>query len=132
MTLNLVYLVIAAALLVRLQEVNNFFLINNIGRTFLKSVGCVYLLVTLSFSLWGSYINKCYLNDILVKVHEASKNSVDTILEFDPPVTMKSNIWFYGSGIHLIPLPITDDESQEFNKTFSYYYGIKGIKIRKE
>lgn len=130
--LNLVYLVIAAALLVRLQEVNNFFLINNIGRAFLKSVGCVYLLVTLSFSLWGSYINKCYLNDILVKVHEASKNSVDTILEFDPPVTMKSNIWFYGSGIHLIPLPITDDESQEFNKTFSYYYGIKGIKIRKE
>lgn len=130
--LNLVYLVIAAALLVRLQEVNKFFLINNIGRTFLKSVGCVYLLVTLSFSLWGSYINRCHLNDILVKVHEASKNSLDTILEFDPPVTMKSNIWFYGSGIHLIPLPITDDESQEFNKTFSYYYGIKGIKIRKE
>ena len=130
--LNLVYLIIAAALLFRLQEVNKFYVVNNLGRVFLKSVACVYLTVTLSFSLWGSYINKCYLNDILVKVHEASNHSIDAVLEFKPPLTMKSAKWFYGSGNHLAPLPISSDESNEFNKTFSCYYGIKGIKISKE
>jgi len=28
-------------------------------------------------------------------------------------------------------LPISEDENYEINKTFSYYYGIKGIKIVK-
>ena len=130
--LSLVYLIIATSLLVRLQEVNNFFFLNYISRLFLKSIGCVYLIVTMSFSLWGSYINSCYFNDILVKVHEASNNSTGTVLEFKPPLTVKNDKWFYGSGAHLIPLPISNDESHEFNKAFSYFYGIKGIKISKE
>lgn len=130
--LNLVFLIIAAALLVRMQEVNEFFFIKNLGATFLKSVGCVYLIVTMSFSLWGSYINSCHLKDILAEVHKASNNSTGTILVVKPSLTMEDNIWFYGSGMHLVPLPISQDESHEFNKAFSYFYGIKGIKIGKE
>lgn len=130
--LSLVYLVIAASLLVRLQEINHVFLINDYSRFFLKATGCVYLIVTLSFSLWGGYINSNYLNDILVQVHKDSKNSTGAVLEFEPPVTVKKDKWFYGSGAHLVPLPISNDESHEFNKAFSYFYGIKGIKIRKE
>ena len=128
--LNLVFLIISAALLFRLQELNDYFFVDNHGAFFLKSVGCLYLVVTMSFSLWGSYINRCYLNDILVQVREASTNSIDTFLEFKPPVTMQNDMWFYGSGIHLVPLPVSTDESHEFNKAFSYFYGIKGIKIR--
>ena len=128
--LNLVYLIIAAALLFRLQEVNNFYVINNHGSLFLKSVAFVYLAVTLSFTLWGGYINKCCLNDVLAKVHK--NDFTGDILEVKPPLTMKDDIWFYGSGTHLIPLPVSEDESNESNKVFSYFYGIKGIKISKE
>ena len=128
--LNLVFLIISAALLFRLQELNDYFFVDNHGALFLKSVGCLYLVVTMSFSLWGCYINRCYLNDILVQVREASNNSTGTFLEFKPPVTMQNDMWFYGSGIHLVPLPVSTDESHEFNKAFSYFYGIKGIKIR--
>lgn len=130
--LNLVFLIIAAALLVRLQEVNKFFFIKNLGTVFLKSVGCVYLVVTMSFSLWGSYINNCHLNDILAKVHKVSSNFTDTILIVKPSLTMEDDMWLYGSGMHLVPLPISQDESHEFNRAFSYFYGIKGIKIRRE
>lgn len=130
--LNLVYLVVASAMLLRLQEVNKIFFVRNYGTIFLKSVGCLYLIITVSFSLWGSYINKCHLDDILVKVHEASNRSSDAVLEFPPPPTMKSDMWFYGSGFHLVPLPISQNESHQFNKTFSYYYGIKGIRLSKE
>lgn len=130
--LSLVYLIIAASLLVRLQELNKFYLINKFSRLFLQSVGYIYLIVTMCFSLWGSYINRCCLNDILVKVREASNYSTGTTLEVKPPVTMKNDKWFYGSGNHLVPLPISTDESHEFNKAFSYFYGIKGIKVGKE
>ena len=130
--LNLVFLTLAGAMLVRLQEVNKLFFIKNLGATFLKTVGSVYLIITMSFSLWGSYINSCHLNNILEKVHEASNNSTDTVLKFRSPLTMENDKWLYGSGMHLVPLPISQDESHEFNRAFSYFYGIKGIKISKE
>lgn len=130
--LNLVYLIIAAALLFRLQEVNNYFFVKNLGAFFLKSVGCLYLIITISFSLWGSYINQCHLHELLVKVHERSRNLTNTVLEIPPPLTMKNNMWRLGSGFHLIPFPVSEDESHEFNKSFSYFYGIKGIKMSKE
>ena len=82
--------------------------------------------------MWGSYINKCHLDAILIKVNEAHNNSVNTVLEFPPPVTMQDNMWLIGSGNHLVPLPVSGDENHEYNKSFSHYYGIKGIKIRKE
>ena len=85
----------------------------------------------MAFSLWGGYINKCHLDDILILVNEAHNNSLNAVLEFPPPVTMQDNMWLFGSGIHLVSFPISEDEKNEFNKSFSYYYGIKGIKIRK-
>ena len=115
-----------------LLKLNKLFFIKNLGATFLKTVGSVYLIITISFSLWGSYINSCYLNNILEKVHEASNNSTDTVLKFRSPLTMENDKWLYGSGMHLVPLPISQDESHEFNRAFSYFYGIKGIKISKE
>ena len=129
--LNLVYLIIASTLLFRIQEVNNHYFVNGFGKLFLKVIGCIYLIITIAFSLWGNYINKCYLDDMLIKINEAHNNSVNAILEFPPPLTMamKDSIWLRALGIYLAPVPVTREETHEFNKVFSYYYGIKGIKI---
>ncbi len=131
--LNLTYLIIASALLFRLQEINNCFFIYDFGKKFLRTVGCIYLITTMFYSLWGGYINKCHLDDILVKINAARDSSVNAVLEFPPPLTMQEDRhkWLYRSGFHLIPFPVTRDESFEINKSFSYYYGIKGIKISK-
>ena len=129
--LNLVYLIIASALLFRLQEVNGVYVIDDRGKSFLKFVGYAYLTVTIFFSIWGNYINYNHLQNILVSVKEAAKQSPETVLEVSPSLTSQNDIWLYGSGFHLVPLPVQEDENYEINKTFSYYYGIKGIKIVK-
>ena len=129
--LNLVYLIIASAFLFRLQEVNGVYVIDDRGKSFLRLVGGAYLIITIFFSIWGNYINYNHLQNILVSVKEASMQSANTILEVSPPLTSQNGIWFFGSGFHLVPLPIIENENYEINKTFSYYYGIKGIKIVK-
>lgn len=130
--LNLVYLIIASALLFRLQEVNGVYVIDDRGKTFLRFIGYSYFIVTIFFSVWGNYINYNHLQNILVSVKEAGKQSPNnTVLEVPPSLTSQNNIWFLGSGFHLVPLPINENEDNEINKTFSYYYGIKGIKIVK-
>ena len=130
--LNLVYLTVALSLLFRMQEVNNHYFVENNGKLFLKSIGCIYLVITMFFSLWGNYFNSCCLNEIIVAVNKESNNYTNAVLEFSPPLTMKTDMWRFGSGFHLAPLPISQDESHAFNKSFSYFYGIKGIKIIKE
>ena len=129
--LNLVYLIIASALLFRLQEVNGLYVIDDRGKSFLKFIGYTYLIVTVFFSVWGNYINYNHLQNILVSVKEAGKQSSKTVLEVPPSLTSKNNIWLFGSGFHLVPFPISEGNNYEINKTFSYYYGIKGIKIVK-
>ena len=129
--LNLVYLIIASALLFRLQEVNGVYVIDDRGKSFLRFIGYTYLIVTIFFSVWGSYINYNHLQNILASVKEAAKQSPKTVLEVPPSITSQNSIWFFGSGFHLVPLPFYEDENHEINKTFSYYYGIKGIKIVK-
>ena len=129
--LNLVCLIIASALLFRLQEVNGVYVINDCGKQFLQFVGCAYLIVTVFFTVWGNYINYNHLQSILISVKEAGKQSSKVVLEVSPSPTSQNSIWLFGSGFHLVPLPVHDDENHEINKTFSHYYGIKGIKIRR-
>lgn len=129
--LNLVYLIIASALFFRLQEVNGIYVIDDYGKAFLRFIGYTYLIVTIFFSVWGNYINYCHLQNILVSVKKASQQSTKTVLEVPPPLTSQNDIWLFGSGFHLVPLPFYEDENYEINKTFSCYYGIKGIKIVK-
>ncbi len=129
--LNLVYLIIASALLFRLQEVNGVYVIDDRGKAFLRFIGYTYLIVTIFFSIWGNYINYNYLQNILVSVKEAAKQSPNTVLEVPPSLTSQNDIWLFGSGFHLVTLPVQEGENYETNKTFSYYYGIKGIKIVK-
>lgn len=127
--LTLAYLIIASAFLFRLQEVNGVYVIDDRAKSFLRFIGVAYLVVTVCFSVWGNYMNYCHLQNILVSVKEASRQSSKTVLKVPPPLTSQNNIWNLGSGNHLVPLPISEDENFEINKTFSYYYGIKGIKV---
>ncbi len=129
--LNLVYLIIASALLFRLQEVNGVYVMDDRGKAFLRFIGYTYLIITIFFSVWGNYINYNHLQNILLSVREARRQSPDTVFKVPPSLTSQNDIWLFGSGFHLVPLPFYEDENNDINKTFSYYHGIKGIKIVK-
>ena len=128
--LNLVFLIIAVASLFRAQEKNGVSILNDNSKKFLKLLGSAYLFLTISISLWGNYIDWCHWNDVLTMIHSEQKNPVNTILQIEPSLTEKNSLWLYGSGFfHLVGLPVSKDEKDSVNRTFSRYYNIKGIKV---
>ena len=129
--LNLVFLTIAAASVFRIQEKFSITILNNQAKSFLKIVGSVYFIVTITISLWGSYIHWCYWNDVLKKINYYHITAPDAILEIRQPLTYKNYyFWRLGSGSHLIYVPVvSEDETDRINRTVARYYGIRGIKV---
>lgn len=128
--LNLVYLTVASAFLFRLLEKSGISFFDKASKSFLSIIGCAYLIITMSVSLWGNYINNKYWNDIVINLDKAKVSSANIVIEILPPPTSQNDKWLLGSGLHLVPIPVVHDESHEFNKMISIYYGIKGIKLK--
>lgn len=128
--LNLVYLTVASSFLFRLLEINKISFFDKASKVFLSFIGCTYLVITMAVSLWGNYINCKYWNDILMFLTESREGSLNAVVEVSPPPTSRNDKWLLGSGLHLVPIPVVHDETHEFNKMISMYYGIKGIKLK--
>lgn len=128
--LSLVYLLIASASLFRAQEVAGITVINNNVKSFLKGLGYVYFLVTLIFSIIGNYLNWKQWDSVLLLVKQEQKNPNQRIVTIPAPITDNNTYWFPGSGFfHIVGFPVTADDKNYNNVTFSKYYGIKGIKV---
>ena len=127
---NLVFLIIAAASLFRVQEINGVSLLNKKEKKFLSLVGCIYLFFTITVSLWGNYVNWCHWNDVLSIINLEQKYPSKTVLQIEPCLTEKNNLWFYSSGFfHIVGYPVHQEVDSPLNRTFSKYYNIKGIRV---
>ena len=128
--ITLIVLTIAAATIFRLCQKTKLIIINRKEKVFLKSVAACYLILSVSFSLWGNYINWLHWNSILAKVKEAQSNNRNTVLLAEPyPIRENSKINLL-SGFHISQMPFRGvTETDEINRTFARYYGIKGIKV---
>ena len=63
-------------------------------------------------------------------IHSEQKNPAKTVLQIAPSLTERNQLWLYGSGFfHLVGLPVSKDEIDPANRTFSRYYNIRGIKV---
>lgn len=128
--LSLVYLLIAAALLFRAQKVAGISVINNNVKSFFKSLGYVYFLVTIIVSVTGNYLNWKQWDNAFLHIKQEQKNPYQKIVTIPPPITDNNTYWFPGSGFfHIVGFPVTADDKNFNNVTFSQYYGIKGIKV---
>ena len=128
--LSLVYLIIASALLFRAQEVSGVSVLNHNVKSLFKNLGYIYFAVTLIVSIIGNYLNWKRWDSILLLIKEEQKNPYQKVLIIDPPITDNNTYWFVGSGFfHIVGFPVTEDENQYNNVTFSKYYSIKGIKV---
>ena len=131
--LTLVFLIIGVTSLFRIQEKTHNYLITNNLKLLCKFIGYTYLIVTVSVSMYNAMLSRKQLNDILETVYIEKQLPSNEILKVKPLNIGNDTYWFVGSGFfHLIGLPITGDENQFNNRTFSKYYGIKGIKLLSE
>ncbi len=129
--LNLVYLTIAVAFLFRLQELSGIWFIDYHGKKFLRFIGCSYLVITMSISLWGNYLNCQYWKGVLSSLSKTNQQSLNMdVIEVLPPPTSQNDKWLFGSGLHIVQIPVVYDETHEFNRMISINYGIYGIKLK--
>lgn len=126
--LSLVFLVIASATLFRIQEVTGVSLLNSYEKKFLKCVGCFYLVLTMTVSVYGNYSDWVQWQKILNDINEQRIKMSGTVLEVSPNILEKNKLWLFGSGFHLIGIPVDGDENHGNNILFAKYYEIKGIK----
>ena len=128
--LTLVYLIISACTLCRSQELFDISILTKGAASFLKMVGCCYLIATIVISLYASYIKWNHWNSIILKIVEKNDYYKHNILKVVQPFTKEQDLKLYfASGFHLVFFPVvSDDENDRINTNISKYYGIKGIK----
>lgn len=128
--LSLVFLTIGVATLFRLQEITNKYVIADGARALFKTLGYSYMIMTIVVSSYLNYVSRNQFTDIMVAVNNAKSLNHNEILQVKVPNDKHSSYWYIASGcFHQIGLPITENEEYYNNKTFSKYYGIKGIKL---
>ena len=129
---NLVFLIIAASSIFRICNRTNTSIIHEAPKRFLKRVGYIYLILTVSCSLWGNYLNWQQWNSVLALVKNAQQNNSVDVLEIEPCPVRGKNPLILLSGFHIIVMPFSGEyETDSIKRTFARYYNIKGIKVSK-
>lgn len=127
---NLVFLIVAAASIFRLCNRAGIAIIHPATKSFLKKTGYIYLILTISCSLWGNYLNWQYWNSVLSLVKDIRQSGSFDILEIEPCPVRGKNPLILLSGFHITVPPFNGEyETDSIKKTFSRYYGINGVKV---
>lgn len=127
---NLVFLIIAAASIFRFCNRIGFSIVPDVSKRFLKRVGYIYLLLTISCSLWGNYLNWQQWNSVLALVKDIQQNDSVDVLKIKPCPVRGRNALILLSGFHIIVTPFSGEyESDSIKRTFARYYKISGTKI---
>ena len=122
-----VYLIVAACILLRIQNEYAIILIKKSARKFLCAVSIIYFVITSVATFYGSYYTHEQVQEFLsfVKSSDYAKRNiieVDSLHPVDDIVRKAS--WF-----HLIITKMSDNDKSWGNVAFSRYYGIKGIRM---
>ncbi len=121
-----IWLIIAAGILIRIQEQYNITLVQESAKKFIKCVGIIYFTMTAVItvrSFYGTYVQTQELMRFV-----SSKKGTETV------VVVKSFIKAGKyekllSGFHIIDNELLPDENCWENIAFARYYGIKGIRV---
>lgn len=128
---SLIFLTIATALMVRMQEFIGIKLIDEYARKFLSVLGSVCFLITLCATYWGFSLTHQYYTNLIEAVKLHKESGASPILEVPSPPEHPARLT-WASLQHLIHPELTDDANHWMNVAFSRYYGIQGIRMLKE
>lgn len=122
-----VQLVIAASVLLRVQEEYGISLMKNNAKKFLCIIGTVYFLLSTMAALYGFYDYHVQVQNLLafVKCSKPAKEEIVTVPSIVPVNETIVNM----SGLHILFYKMSGDANDWRNVAFSRYYGIKGIRM---
>lgn len=125
-----VQLVIAACIVLRIQDEYTVEIIKKSAKKFLFVLGVCYFVVSVSATLYGFYDYHKQVRQILASVNASveTKDSVITVNSLVPVSTTIANL----SGMHMLFYEMSDNENDWRNVAFSRYYGIKGVRMIKQ
>lgn len=122
----LTFLIIAACTTYRIQENSEIIILSKGTKSALKLLGCIYMVLTISVSLWGNYTNWYCWNSIVTQLKNSVNTATTITIKVIPPLSGYK--WFLGSGfVHLTGLPIY--KNGPLNTLIARYYGLKGIRV---
>ncbi len=121
-------LVIAAGILLRIQNENQIELIQFGAKKILVTLSVLYFMVSASVTIYNFYEKQLHVHKILVAVDQLKQLSQKQILCVRPfrIVSFGENLI---SGLHISNYTLDEDESNWKNVAFARYYGIKGIRM---
>jgi hypothetical protein len=125
-----VQLIIAACILLRVQDDNAIELMKVNAKKFLTAISFTYFVITATVTFYGFHNYYCQMQDRLTIIDSLDKtrNEIVTISALLPV----SETLYTVSGFHLLFYEMTENENEWRNVAFSRYYGIKGIRMIKQ
>ena len=124
---GLLYLIIAAGAMLRIQDEYKLVLLQSSAKRFLLCIGTLFFVVTAGFTFRNYYSNYVQVEKLLSTVSSISVNKKDTVLVVDNIKLPSDHEDFY-TTLHLLRFEISEDEQEWKNVAFARYYGIKGIR----
>ena len=122
-----IMLIIAASILLRIQEEYSIELIRKGTIKVLFVIGAFYFIITTAASFYGSQYNYEQINELIlsVKSSDYAKRNVVVVNSLRPV----HDVIRKASHFHLINFNLSSNENDWSNVAFSRYYGIKGIRM---
>ncbi len=124
-----VLLILAAAILMRIQNEYSMTLIKENAKRFLCIIGSIYFAVSVAATVYGYHSYREQIDELISFVQSCDYAKYNTIeVESFRPV---HNVIDKLSHFHLIYYKMSPNEDDWSNVAFSRYYGIKGIRMIK-
>lgn len=125
-----ILLIIASAVLLRLQNENGIVLVSKAAKNFLLIVGVIYFITTTCVAIQYSYTLNLQMKEIVEEAKQLQANSSDKVL-IVKPFKESNGLTELLSGCHVSSFGLSEDMNDWRNVPFARYYSIKGIKASK-
>ena len=126
-----VQLIIAAGILLRVQNEDGVILIPDNARKFMLYAGILFFIITSSVTIHYSCEMKEQMDALITKaeqIHTSFADEILTVKPFKDSGALKDLL----SGYHLSYFELSDNVSDWGNVAFARYYGIKGVRMVRE
>ena len=127
---GLLYLIVAAGILLRIQKDYCILIIQESAKKFLFCVSLIFFIITTGFTFRHYYCGYVYVGRLLTMVKNIDDEKRDSVITVDTMVEPSDNEGLY-TALHTLSYKLSEDEKEWKNVAFARYYGIKGIRMVK-
>ena len=128
---GLLYVIVAAGILLRIQKEYKVLLIQESAKKFLFCVSLIFFFITTGFTFRHYYCGYLYIGELLSLVNRIDSDKKDSVITVKAMTEPSDNEGLY-TMLHTISYELSENENEWKNVAFARFYGIKGIRMVKE